>query len=1145
MELADKLDSFLREKYYAELLKSSKEEKALVVDFGEFDRFDPVTADVLLEDPQRVLDTFNSVAAGIAEEKLNVRIRNLPERKNIRIRNLRAKHMDKMLSVDATVKAASEVKPQINEATFECPECRTILTVKQETNLLQKPFVCGEPFADSGCGRRGDFEIKEKRMFDVRWLTGVEPFEVTSGEQPGEIAISLKEDLTTPKMQKKTDPGNRLKIVGVLKELPKRIKGKLSTKMDMYIEANHVESADKDFEDLDVTPEDEKRIKEMAADPQIYEKLKASIAPGIYGFDEIKEAVTLQLFGGIVHNLPDGSRVRGNIHILLTGDPGVGKSVAGSSKILHNSDDRPEYTTIADLVDRKLHEEKTVLENGAEISTSNNENIRVLALNPKTLEVSWQPVSAFIRHESPEFLVKITTKSGREIIATEDHSFVVLNEDGELANLQGSKVEKGMCVPVPLNAHKEMISEVCVKQAMKTNSKKLPEAVKLDHNFGFFLGMFLSEGSLGRGSVYVDSNDETRKLMIKEFADGIGLNSHIDKNRVIFGSRNFVRFLEENCFKGEKTGAGKGSGASRKRMPDFCFYAPKDFIYGLLSGMFFGDGYFLNAKPSKGRTKWNLKVGYSTISETLACGLVDMLSLVGIFSVIRKKTYTYKGQCRMLYEITALGHHAKRLLDKIRLVGKNREIMRFSEKDAFDVIPCTNLIYGIVKKLGYSKRLDADAEKKRAFAAMMRTVKKRKRLGRRRAERIYSQLIGEAGLQKNKPAIEALATLRNILDASAVWDCIDSVERIRSSERHVYDLSIDGCETFVANNLVVHNTQLLKLVSTMTPRGRYVSGSGVSGAGLTATVVKNEALGSWVLEAGALILCNKGLIAIDEFDKMSRDDQIAMHEATSVETVSIAKASIVATLPAQTAVLAGANPKLGRFDPFIPILEQIHIPETLLSRFDLKFALRDKPDRASDEKLADHIIMSRTNPAAVVPLIDIGLLRKYIAYAKQINYLELSPEAAEALKIFYVDMRNRYSGEDIPTVSITLRQYEALLRMAEASAKVRLDTRIRAEDADRAIRLMKYSLTQLGMEPETGRIDIDRIESGISATKRRKISVLMEIIDAMQREAKEIAIEDLKAEAESQGFDDIDEVIEKLKREGTIFEPRPGFLRKI
>ncbi len=661
MELlvSSRIEEFIRDKYYSELLTAIKEDGSLVIDFNDIDRFDPVLADQLLEEPEAVLKQFEEAAQNLEGVKIHVRIRNLPERRMVRIRNLRAKHLGKLLCVDTVVKAASEVKPQIEEAIFQCPECGTKISVLQEGNLLQKPYQCD-------CGRRGDFDLVEKKMVDYRWLFGIEPFELTTGERPGEISIFLKDDLTTPKMQRKTDPGNRVKVVGVLKELPKRIKGKLSTRMDMYIEAVHVEPSEIEFEELDISEEDERLIKELASDPNIYEKLKASVAPAIYGFDEIKESLVLQMFGGNRKILPDGTVIRGNLHILLTGDPGTGI------------------------------------------------------------------------------------------------------------------------------------------------------------------------------------------------------------------------------------------------------------------------------------------------------------------------------------------------------------------------------------------------------------------------------------------------------------------------------------------------TQLLKLVSSMVPRGRYVSGSGVTGAGMTATVVKNEAIGGWVLEAGALILCNKGLISIDEFDKISRDDQIAMHEATSAETVSIAKASIVATLPAQTAVLAGANPKYGRFDPFRSIVEQLDIPETLLSRFDLKFAIRDIPDRTKDERLAEHIIISRTTPEKIEPIIDKNMLRKYIAYAKQITDIELTPEAAEMFKKFYVEMRSRYATEEVPTVSITLRQYEALIRLAEASAKIRIDNKIRVEDAERAIRLMQYSLSQLGYDIETGRIDIDKIESGITAGKRRKIVDVLGIIDRMQREeGKEIAVDDVKAAAEEAGMENIDEVLEHLKRDGVIYEPRPGFVRKV
>ena len=1003
----------------------------------------------------------------------------------------------------------------------------------QEGKILQKPMQCE-------CGRRGDFKHVSKKMFDIRWLNVIEPFEITTGEQPGEIMVFLKEDLTTPRMQKMTDPGSRLRIYGTLKELPKRIKGRLSTRMDMYVEANHVEPAEIEYEDIEITDKDRDKIIQLASDPQIYEKLKASIAPAIYGFDEIKESLVLQLVGGVVHRLPDGTRIRGNIHILITGDPGVGKSVVGSTAILHNAIDRPAYENIATLVDRQLARQHVPYQ-GAEVCFDNSEGVQVVSLDPQTGALEWKPVTAFIRHASPPTLLKITTRSGRVIVGTKDHGFVTMNSNGDIVPIAGAALSQKYVLPVPLGTHRCFQTSVIIDQHLRTNAVPLKKEIALDWGFGFFLGMFISEGSLSGGTVFIESMNDERKQEVASFLKGIGLHPNVGKKRVFVSSRALRAFLEKTCYAGTKTGKGKGSGAARKALPNFCFFAPHIFVEGLLSGLFSGDGYFVNARPGKDRTKGNLKLGFTTISPDLAAALLDILALVGVFATTRKKQYTYKERKGTAYEILVLGQHAKKLSKTIRMIGKQPVLTRFSEKDAFDVLPCCSLLYDIVRGLGYSRRSATNSQQRRAFAAMMRTVRNRNKVGRRRLEKIYQQMLHESATPRTREKIEKL---RRILDANVVWDQIKTVEEAPSTERYVYDLSVDGNETFAANNLIVHNSQLLKLVSTVVPRGRYVSGKGVTGAGLTATVRKDEILGSWLLEAGALILANKGLISIDEFDKMNRDDQIAMHEAMSMETVSIAKASIVATLPAETAVLAGANPKHGRFDPFLSVAEQIQIPETLLSRFDLKFALKDKPDRGQDERLAAHIIMSREKPELVEPVIPIRLLKKYLAYVRQIRDIEVAEEASSLMKDFYVDMRNRYSSDEVPTVSITLRQYEALIRLAEASAKIRLDTKVRLEDAERAINLMKYSLSQLGMDYETGRIDIDKIESGVTASKRRKIGIVLDIINELQKSG-EVAVEDVRAAAEDQGVENVDDILDRLKREGTIFEPKAGFLRKV
>ncbi len=668
MRLEDRLHAFLRTHYYAELEKASHDEWGhVVVDFSLLDKFDPDIADRLLESPDEVLSALREAAGYIDVSgpfRPNIRIRNLPESRLMRIRNLRSRDLGKMVYVEGIVRSASEVKPQVYEAVYRCPDCGTLMTVPQiGSTALKAPKICENP----ECGRKGGFELVEQKLFDMRWLMVTEPFEVSEGEKPGEVNVFLTEDLTSPRFQRKTDPGNRLKIIGIFREIQRKIKGRKSVKMDTYIEAIYVEPSEVEFDEINITPEEEERIKELAKDPEIYSKLVRSIAPTIYGFETIKEALVLQMFGGTPHRLPDGSRIRGNIHILLTGDPGVGKSM------------------------------------------------------------------------------------------------------------------------------------------------------------------------------------------------------------------------------------------------------------------------------------------------------------------------------------------------------------------------------------------------------------------------------------------------------------------------------------------------LLKMISGMMPRGKYVSGKGVTGAGLTATVRKDdEIMGGWVLEAGALILANKGLIAIDEFDKMSRDDMIAMHEAMSVETISIAKASIIATLPAETAVLAGANPKFGRFDPMMSVLEQINLPETIMSRFDLKFVLRDKPEKERDEKLAEHVLKSRLSSKRdeLVPEIDRDTIVKYIAYArKSIKEVFLSEEAARKIKEFYVDMRSMYADK---SVAITLRQYEALIRLAEASAKVRLSSIATEEDADRAIRIMKYSLMQLGYDSETGTFDIDRMESGVTASKRNRIRQVIEIIESHFRDTGEaIPKSDLIAQAEDMGIKDVDAILESLLKEGVVFEPRPGFLKKL
>lgn len=345
-------------------------------------------------------------------------------------------------------------------------------------------------------------------------------------------------------------------------------------------------------------------------------------------------------------------------------------------------------------------------------------------------------------------------------------------------------------------------------------------------------------------------------------------------------------------------------------------------------------------------------------------------------------------------------------------------------------------------------------------------------------------------------------------------------------------------------------SQLLKRSVKVAPKARYATGMGVSGAGLTAAVVKDEFLGGWSLEAGALVLSNRGFIMIDELDKMSKEDSSAMHEALEQQTVSISKANIQATLRAETTVLAAGNPKLGRFNQMEPIAPQIDLPPTLLNRFDLIFPITDLPDKERDEKMAQHILGLHKDPSLSEPQIPTDLLRKFIAYARQRIKPKITDEALDEIKTYYVTMRTQGEVEDsgFRAIPITARQLEALVRLAEASAKIRLSENVTKEDARRAIELLKYCLNQVARDKETGQIDIDQISTGISTTQRNKIIVVKELIAELENQiGKTIPIEDILELAKKQGIvrTHVEEAIEKLRKQGDIFEPKRGFIQRI
>lgn len=679
-------EDFFKRYYWENILELARyypEKRTLFVQFPDIERFDLELARELLENPDPVLKHANEalsavdLPADVVFTNTHVRIIKIPERERIQIRELRSANINKFIAVSGLIRKATEVRPKIINAAFRCQRCGNVTLVPQTEGRFIEPFECG----NDECGRKGPFKLvhEESEFIDAQKLRIQEsPDELRGGEQPQTLDVDVDDDLSGI-----VSPGDRVVISGVLRSYQRSTPHGKSTFFDLVLDGVSIEIEDKEFEDIEISSEDIEKILALGKDNAVYEKIIHSIAPSIYGYEEVKEAMALQLFSGIPKNLPDGTRIRGDIHVLLVGDPGVAKS------------------------------------------------------------------------------------------------------------------------------------------------------------------------------------------------------------------------------------------------------------------------------------------------------------------------------------------------------------------------------------------------------------------------------------------------------------------------------------------------QLLRYGVKLAPRGIYTSGKSSTSAGLTATAVKDEfGEGRWTLEAGALVLADMGLACVDELDKMESDDRSSMHEAMEQQTISIAKAGIMATLKSRCALLGAANPKFGRFDRYEGIAKQINMPPALLSRFDLIFILTDEPLEKRDTAIAEHILKAHYGGELAVrraniinsgispeeiekameviqPVIESDLLRKYIAYTKRNIFPIIQDDARKQLIDFYLGLRKQGEDPNSP-VPVTARQLEALIRLAEASARVRLSDVITTEDTSRIVRIVMASLQQVMTDPETGRLDADIINVGMGKSQRDRIKVLKEVIRDLQEEYKStVPLEDIISRAEESGIkkDTVEDMIQKLKSVGEIIEP--------
>jgi len=1323
------------------------------------------------------------------------------------------------------------------------------------------------------------------------------------------------------------------------------------------VEANHIEPVEEDYSEIKISKKEEKKILDLAADTKLFPKLISSIAPSIYGYEELKEALLLQLVGGVRKTKEDGTRIRGDMHILLVGDPGSGKCVSENTKII--------------LEDGEIISIKSF--NNNKFSQNTSSNMKVLSINENGLNFASRP-TRFWKRKSPRYLLKIVTNTGNELVITKEHPLFTTN-NGLIFAKKAQEYRVGDFIALPSKIDvKGSLQTITTNVSPSRSNNKVKYKIKkmFDAEFARLFGYLVGDGYVRfRKTTGIISFTNNNKKLLNDFENLIKkvFNLKVSKRKkqdsnsyeYYISSIELVRILEKIDPNIVKSSGNMNIGKIICKSPN---YILKEF----LKSLFDCEGYVNKDKKEIEFSSKSKELAYDIKYILLRFGIISQIS-----SALKYAANTKKKTKRTYYRLRIGGEDSIKFYEKIGFVSKEKQTqLRLKSKEKrlntnINIIPnLKNLLLTLRKKYRLTqfdfpiKRSTYQhyekGDRSPSYAKLKEICKK------------YNQL------KVKDPLIEIL---NQISKADVFWDKIKSIETIKSKEEYVYDLEIKDVHNFVANGVMVHNSQLLKRISIVAPKARYVGGKGASGAGLTATVVRDEFLRGWALEAGALVLTNKGiccttedtefitedhkkitfkelfdktnkkflypkfkvfalnkennkielfkikrafkirndkpicqiktrtgrkikltednevltirnseekwvrikdikkgeyiavpsryslegkegytktfsyicgLIAsdgsikinnknaqtsfyntdrqliniykkcldktginhnthitksgrksiingkeivskkklfkvyncrknfakriidfgipngnksikkqlgkrifaysnktisslmrgvfdgdgsirknpyeitittgikenallfqsillrlgiissvkkstnswhcdirgvdeclkffylvgsshplkfnklseiqtkevkdrlnilpnhqeffkqiikdyrgqlgkkvykyiwnyakkgvqpsknklkklnrliqdevlekkinddilwdkiisikktneeyvydftmedtnnfvandiimhncIDELDKMTSEDRDAMHEALEQQTVSISKANIQATLRSETTVLAAANPKFGRFDPYEMIAKQIDLPSTLINRFDLIFPIRDLPDKDRDEKMAKFILNLHQSDISQESEIPTEFLRKYLSYSKQKIFPKLTDSALEEIKEFFVKMRNAGVTEgEIRAIPVSARQLEALVRLAEASARLRLSDKVLKKDARRAIDLLKYCLNMIGIDPETGKIDIDVITTGISSSERSHISQIREIILNLEETiGKVIPLSDIIAEAKEKNLDEsrVEEIVERLKRSGDIFEPKRNFIQRI
>ncbi|MDY6774608.1 MAG: LAGLIDADG family homing endonuclease [Halobacteria archaeon] len=1233
VELTEKWESFYRSYYDNEIGKLAqkypREERSLYIDFQDLFQYDPELAEDLRRNPEEMLryaeealHEYDVPVADVRFADANLRIRNVGE--ITEIRGIRSKDVNTLISVEGIVRKATEVRPKAIKTVFECERCGTTTTITQtDDSSLREPYEC------KGCERQGPFSLlfDQSEFVDSQKVRVQEsPEDLRGGENPQTIDVEIEDDITG-----EVTPGDRVTVVGILRATQDGD----STTFDVFIEGNNIEIEDQEFEEFKITDEDEETIEEIANSPDVYEKIVDSIAPGIYGYETEKLAMALQLFSGVTKNLPDETRIRGDMHILMVGDPGTAKCVAPGTRVTLG-DGRDER--IENLVETHLEDPKEVDDGVYDDADFSLPSLgRDASVRQKNTTRVW-------KRTAPDRMYRIETSTGKELEVTPTHPLFV-HSDAKIEGVRAEDLEEGDFIATPnetvVKGDDSLDTEYKYRKSKANNSVSLDLPDEITPQMSRLLGYIVAEGYVqsnddNTGTVYVTNKDTEILEDVERGLEslGLGLNTSVRETHegkttkeIVCSSSEFVSFLENlspSLLKPSRD----------KRVPEAVMTSTDKVRSDFLSA-------YVDAEGTVSEKQREISV--SSTSEELIDDVSTLLLSVGISSqkvseddgysyslrisgsdyteffekvglVTRRKSeraerFSSTSHNTNRHVVPDIGEKLREVRDGLRLPQSDCGVPRttYQHYERGDRNPSVGSLEEIADR--FETRRDELRELKRRLRddpdwSLICETRESLRVSQ---ESLASSVgvsqawisgkenegIADGGsLDMGSPdeetvradAVERLREeiddavsydedileIRKLAESSVLWDRIESIEKVDPDYDYVYDLEVEETHNFVTNGVFSHNSQLLQYVKKIAPRGVYTSGKGSSAAGLTAAAVQDDfGDGKWTLEAGALVLADKGIACVDEVDKMDPKDRSALHEALEQQSVSISKAGINATLKSRCALLGAANPKYGRFDEYEGIAEQIELEPALISRFDLIFTVTDEADEEKDSRLAEHILTtnyagevyasdSESRPEReaedadeiqeeIYPEIESEMLRKYVAYSRRECKPQMTDEARDRVRDFYVDLRSEGEGSDV--IPITARKLEALVRLAEASARMRLSDEVEVEDAERAIDIVKESLRDVSYDPETGQLDADIVETGHSSSQRERIKDLSDIIQTIadEREDGKAPRDEILETAEDHGMEreKAQEELKTLQRNGEVIEPSHGHFRLV